>query len=123
MADDPSNPVVQAVTRIKKLFPDLLVACDVCLCPYTDHGHCGILKDDGRFGIEESAQRIAEIAMAYAVAGAPDPLRAGVGPPGVLVLASLPRPAVSGRGLFRRTVLLLTSLPPAAPRLRCCGPL
>lgn len=69
MADHPENPVVQAVIRIKKLFPQLLVACDVCLCPYTDHGHCGILRVDGRFDIEESAKRIAEIAMAYAVAG------------------------------------------------------
>ena len=30
-----------AVQRLGKLFPDLLLICDVCLCPYTSHGHCG----------------------------------------------------------------------------------
>ena len=35
----------QAVREIKKAAPDLLVITDVCLCAYTDHGHCGIIKD------------------------------------------------------------------------------
>ena len=39
------NPVMEAVRRIKKEFPNLTVACDVCLCPYTSHGHCGVLND------------------------------------------------------------------------------
>ena len=39
------NPVMEAVRRIKKEFPSLTVACDVCLCPYTSHGHCGVLND------------------------------------------------------------------------------
>ena len=37
------NPVMEAVRRIKSKFPDLTVACDVCLCPFTSHGHCGVL--------------------------------------------------------------------------------
>ena len=37
------NPVMEAVRRIKSKFPDLTVACDVCLCPFTSHGHCGLL--------------------------------------------------------------------------------
>ena len=43
------NPVMEAVRRIKKEFPSLTVACDVCLCPYTSHGHCGVLND-GMYG-------------------------------------------------------------------------
>lgn len=40
-ADTSDTPAVQAVKKIRSLFPELLVACDVCLCPYTSHGHCG----------------------------------------------------------------------------------
>lgn len=40
-ADAPDSPAIQAVQKIRALFPELLVACDVCLCPYTSHGHCG----------------------------------------------------------------------------------
>ena len=40
-ADSPDTPIIQAVKKIRSAYPDLLVACDVCLCAYTDHGHCG----------------------------------------------------------------------------------
>lgn len=40
-ADADDTPAVLAVKKIRSLFPELLVACDVCLCPYTAHGHCG----------------------------------------------------------------------------------
>lgn len=40
-ADTDDTPAVLAVKKIRSLFPELLVACDVCLCPYTSHGHCG----------------------------------------------------------------------------------
>ena len=40
-ADVPDNPAILAVRKLREVFPDLLIACDVCLCPYTDHGHCG----------------------------------------------------------------------------------
>lgn len=43
LADDPQGPVIQAIKLIRKEFPSVLVACDVCLCEYTDHGHCGKL--------------------------------------------------------------------------------
>ena len=36
---------LQALGKIKAAFPGLTVACDVCLCPYTDHGHCGVLSE------------------------------------------------------------------------------
>ena len=42
-ADTDDTPVIEAIKVVRKAYPDLLVACDVCLCPYTDHGHCGEL--------------------------------------------------------------------------------
>lgn len=42
----PQGIVQQAVREIKSLHPDLVVITDVCLCEYTDHGHCGILQDE-----------------------------------------------------------------------------
>jgi len=41
-ADTPDTPVIKAVKKLRQAFPDLLVMCDVCLCAYTDHGHCGM---------------------------------------------------------------------------------
>ncbi|XP_012280276.1 delta-aminolevulinic acid dehydratase isoform X2 [Orussus abietinus] len=69
-ADSPQNPIVQVVPKLRQSFPDLVIACDVCLCPYTIHGHCGILNMDGSINNEASIKRIAEIAVAYAKAGA-----------------------------------------------------
>ena len=40
-ADAEDTPAIQAIKKIRSTFPDLLIACDVCLCPYTSHGHCG----------------------------------------------------------------------------------
>lgn len=68
-ADSSQNPIIQAIPLLKKTFPDLVLACDVCLCPYTIHGHCGILNDDGSINNGASIKRIAEIAVAYAQAG------------------------------------------------------
>ncbi|XP_043499887.1 endoplasmic reticulum chaperone BiP isoform X2 [Polistes fuscatus] len=69
-ADSRENPIVQAVPLIRQWFPNLVVACDVCLCPYTIHGHCGILNDDGTIDNSASIKRISEIAVTYAKAGA-----------------------------------------------------
>jgi len=69
-ADEPTTPVILAIKKIKKLFPSLVIACDVCICPYTDHGHCGILREDGTLDNKASVQRLAEQALAYAKAGA-----------------------------------------------------
>uniref|UniRef100_A0A3P9CC07 Delta-aminolevulinic acid dehydratase n=2 Tax=Haplochromini TaxID=319058 RepID=A0A3P9CC07_9CICH len=68
-ADTDDTPAVLAVKKIRSLFPELLVACDVCLCPYTSHGHCGILNDDGALNNDASCLRLAEVALAYARAG------------------------------------------------------
>ena len=44
-AYDPEAPVQSAIRAIKQELPDVLVVTDVCLCEYTDHGHCGIVID------------------------------------------------------------------------------
>lgn len=41
-ADTSKNPVYSAIKLLKESYPHLLIACDVCLCGYTDHGHCGV---------------------------------------------------------------------------------
>jgi porphobilinogen synthase len=69
-ADREDNPVIQALPWIRKSFPNLLLITDVCLCEYTDHGHCGILRPDGGIDNAASIDRLAEVATAYARAGA-----------------------------------------------------
>jgi porphobilinogen synthase len=69
-ADDPFGPVILAIKKLRSLFPSLYIACDVCLCEYTDHGHCGLLHGDGTIDTEPSVARIAEVAVNYAKAGA-----------------------------------------------------
>jgi len=44
MAWDPEGPVPSAIRAIKQRAPDLAVIADVCLCEYTDHGHCGLIN-------------------------------------------------------------------------------
>lgn len=68
-ADTVNSPIIVAVQRLRKAFPDLLVMCDVCLCAYTDHGHCGILHSDGSIDNDASIKRLGEVAVAYAKAG------------------------------------------------------
>jgi len=69
-ADDETGPVILAIKKLRELFPSLYIACDVCLCEYTDHGHCGLLHDDGTINTAPSVDRIAEVAVNYAKAGA-----------------------------------------------------
>ena len=61
--------VQQAVREAKKTSPDLTVATDVCLCQYTDHGHCGVIRD-GRIENDESVDLLSRIAVSHAEAGA-----------------------------------------------------
>ncbi|TFK23927.1 delta-aminolevulinic acid dehydratase [Coprinopsis marcescibilis] len=68
--DDENGPVIQAIKVLRHNFPELYIACDVCLCEYTDHGHCGLLNADGTIDIGPSVDRIADVAVAYAKAGA-----------------------------------------------------
>ncbi|MCI4350075.1 MAG: porphobilinogen synthase [Thermoplasmata archaeon] len=68
-ARDPSGAVPRAIRGIKRLWPDLVVATDVCLCAYTSHGHCGVLKD-GRVDNDATLPLLAEMAAVHAAAGA-----------------------------------------------------
>lgn len=69
-ADDASGPVILAIKKLRELYPSLYIACDVCLCEYTDHGHCGLLNNDGTINTPPSVDRIAQVAVNYARAGA-----------------------------------------------------
>jgi porphobilinogen synthase len=63
--------VVQLATRaIKEAHPDLLVITDVCLCEYTSHGHCGIVRPDGQVDNDSSLELLAKTAISQAAAGA-----------------------------------------------------
>jgi porphobilinogen synthase len=66
---DPEGPVPSAIRAIKEEVPDLLVWADVCLCEYTSHGHCGILRG-GRIDGDATLPALAQAALAYAMAGA-----------------------------------------------------
>uniref|UniRef100_UPI0025C54564 porphobilinogen synthase n=1 Tax=Desulfonatronospira sp. TaxID=1962951 RepID=UPI0025C54564 len=59
----------QAVQRLKKRFPALVVITDVCLCGYMDHGHCGIIQDN-RAQNDPSLGLLARTALSHAQAGA-----------------------------------------------------
>ena len=61
--------VQRAVSAIKKEVPDLIVVTDVCLCEYTSHGHCGIIKN-GEVDNDATLEQLARIAVSHARAGA-----------------------------------------------------
>jgi porphobilinogen synthase len=63
--------VVQLATRaIKQALPELLVITDVCLCEYTSHGHCGVLREDASVDNDATLELIARTAVSHARAGA-----------------------------------------------------
>jgi porphobilinogen synthase len=62
--------VQRAIAAIKDAHPDLLVMTDVCLCEYTDHGHCGLLRADGSVDNDASLELLAMTAVSHAAAGA-----------------------------------------------------
>lgn len=66
---DAASPVQTAIKAIKAALPELVVISDVCLCQYTDHGHCGLL--DGQT-VENDATLalLAKVAVSHATAGA-----------------------------------------------------
>jgi len=61
--------VQQAIREIKKVNPELLVVTDVCLCEYTSHGHCGVIKD-GEIVNDITLELLAKTAVSHAEAGA-----------------------------------------------------
>ena len=68
-AHDEQGIVQQAIRAVKRAVPDLLVIGDVCLCEYTDHGHCGIIRD-GDVDNDSSAYLLGKVAVVQARAGA-----------------------------------------------------
>jgi len=68
-AYDDKGIVQKAIREIKRINRELLVITDVCLCEYTDHGHCGVIKE-GRVHNDLSAELIAKTALSHVKAGA-----------------------------------------------------
>ena len=66
---DDDGAVQRAVRAIKKASPDLTVLTDVCLCEYTEHGHCGVLRD-GAVDNDPTLKLLARTALSHARAGA-----------------------------------------------------
>jgi porphobilinogen synthase len=77
----PDGIVQQAIRAIKEAVPELLVVSDVCLCEYTDHGHCGVLNTgngtrphphlpEGYVLNDETLEVLARVAVSHAEAGA-----------------------------------------------------
>jgi len=62
--------VPQAIRTIKRENPEMVVMTDVCVCAYTDHGHCGFVQDGGTVDNDSSLRVLAEMALAHAEAGA-----------------------------------------------------
>jgi len=70
---DPTGPVQAAIEGIKRQVPDMTVMADVCLCEYTDHGHCGVIVD--RNGVkdvdnDQTLPLLMKQAVSFAAAGA-----------------------------------------------------
>jgi porphobilinogen synthase len=68
-AYDPEGPVHSAIRGIKREVPDVLVVTDVCLCEYTNHGHCGIVID-GEIANDPTVDQLVRAAVSHAAAGA-----------------------------------------------------
>jgi porphobilinogen synthase len=66
---DPRGPVPRAVRALVAEVPDLVVITDVCLCEYTEHGHCGVLEGE-RILNDPTVERLVKSALVHAEAGA-----------------------------------------------------
>ncbi|MGA1826486.1 MAG: porphobilinogen synthase [bacterium] len=69
-AYDAEGIVQQAVETIKSNVPDITVITDVCLCEYTDHGHCGLLDKKGQVDNDKTISLLAKTALSHVKAGA-----------------------------------------------------
>jgi len=98
-ADD--GIVQQAIVALKDASPELVVMTDVCLCEYTDHGHCGLLDADGDVLNDETLEVLARIAVSHGEAGADV-----VAPSGMIDgMVGAIRGALDGEGLQRVAIL------------------
>lgn len=62
--------VQRSIRKIKQLCPEMIVISDVCMCEYTNHGHCGILDENGDVNNDETLKYLSNIALSHAQAGA-----------------------------------------------------
>lgn len=69
-AYDEHGIIQEGIRVIKQAAPDLMVITDVCLCEYTDHGHCGVLFEDGRVDNDATLELLARTAVSHVEAGA-----------------------------------------------------
>jgi porphobilinogen synthase len=69
-AADPLGPVPMALRALRDASPSLARIADVCLCEYTTHGHCGVVRSDGAIDNDATLPLLAEAARTYAEAGA-----------------------------------------------------
>ena len=69
-AYDPDGIVQQALRALQQADPELALIADVCLCEYTDHGHCGLLTDSGEVDNDASLELLNRMAVSCAQAGA-----------------------------------------------------
>ena len=69
-AYDQRGVIQEGIRVIKQAAPDLAVITDVCLCEYTDHGHCGILREDGRVDNDATLDLLTQTAVSHVEAGA-----------------------------------------------------
>ena len=69
-AFNPDGSVQRAIKKIKEINPEIDVICDVCMCEYTSHGHCGILTDSGYVHNDKTLDYLGKISLSYAKAGA-----------------------------------------------------
>jgi porphobilinogen synthase len=67
---DEQGAVQQGVRAVKREFPELVVITDVCMCEYTDHGHCGALTGEGSVDNDATLKLLASTAVSHAAAGA-----------------------------------------------------
>jgi porphobilinogen synthase len=93
--------VQQAIRALKDASPELVVVTDVCMCEYTDHGHCGLLDADGYVLNDETLELLGRIAVSHAEAGADV-----VAPSGMIDgMVGAIRSALDGAGLERVAIL------------------
>jgi porphobilinogen synthase len=69
-AYDDEGVVQLAVRALKEAHPELVVLTDVCLCGYTSHGHCGVVREDGTIDNDVTLELLAKTAISHAAAGA-----------------------------------------------------
>jgi porphobilinogen synthase len=67
---DDEGPVPAAIRAIGRELPDLPITTDLCLCGYTDHGHCGVVRDGGAIDNDATLPLLGRMAVAHARAGA-----------------------------------------------------